>query len=344
MNSDCKPLTNYPLRERNTLGFEVVAEWALPITHAEQIPSAITWAKNAGSPYRTLGGGSNVVLPAQLPGLTLLMDIDFIEVLENHAAKTRLRVGAGVNWHAFVRWTLDQNYRGLENLALIPGTVGAAPIQNIGAYGVEVKEYIDAVEAYDCQTNQWVSLSKADCQFSYRHSVFKDEPNRFVITAVIFDLPKVWQPRISYADLTNHFANRSVDAITALEIFDAVCAIRAQKLPDPKVIGNVGSFFQNPVISNQQLQFLKEQFPQIVSYPESATHSKLAAGWLIDQCGFKGMQMGNVGVHNKQALVLTHRGGGNARELLKLARHIQKKVKETFGVELTVEPMIYSEP
>jgi UDP-N-acetylmuramate dehydrogenase len=340
MNSDCRPLTNYPLRERNTLGFEVVAEWALPITQAEQIPLAITWAKNAGSPYRTLGGGSNVVLPAQLPGLTLLMDIDFIEVLENQAAKTRLQVGAGVNWHDFVRWTLDQNYRGLENLALIPGTVGAAPIQNIGAYGVEVKECIDAVEAYDCQTNQWVSLSKKDCRFAYRHSLFKDEPNRFVITAVIFDLPKVWQPRISYADLANHFANHAVDAITAPAIFDAVCLIRTQKLPDPKVIGNVGSFFQNPVISNQQLQSLKGQFPQIVSYPESATHSKLAAGWLIDQCGFKGMQMGNVGVHDKQALVLTHRGGGNASELLKLAEQIQRKVKETFGVELVVEPII----
>ncbi len=340
MNFDCKPLANYPLRERNTLGFEVIAQWALPITQAEQIPQAITWAKNAGLPYLTLGGGSNVVLPAQLPGLTLLMDIDFIEVLEDDAVKTRLRVGAGMNWHNFVRWTLDQNYRGLENLALIPGTVGAAPIQNIGAYGVEVKEYIDAVEAYDCQTNQWISLSKTDCQFSYRHSVFKDEPNRFVITAVIFDLPKEWQPRVSYSDLTNYFTNRAIETIAAQEIFDAVCAIRTQKLPDPKVIGNVGSFFQNPVISNQQLQSLKGQFPQIVSYPESATHSKLAAGWLIDQCGFKGMQMGKVGVHDKQALVLTHCGGGNASELLKLARQIQKKVKETFGVELVVEPMI----
>jgi UDP-N-acetylmuramate dehydrogenase len=341
MNFDCKPLANYPLRERNTLGFDVVAEWALPITQVAQIPQAISWAKHLGLSHLTLGGGSNVVLPTQLPGLSLLMDIDFIEVLKNRAAKTRLRVGAGVNWHDFVRWTLDQNHLGLENLALIPGTVGAAPIQNIGAYGVEVKEYIDAVEAYDCQTNQWATLSKTDCQFSYRHSVFKDEPNRFVITAVIFDLPKAWQPRVSYADLTNHFANRSVDAITAPEIFEAVCAIRTQKLPDPKVIGNVGSFFQNPIISNQQLQILKEHFPQMVSYPESATHSKLAAGWLIDQCGFKGIQLGNVGVHDKQALVLTHRGGGNASELLGLAKQIQKKVKETFGVELTREPIIF---
>jgi UDP-N-acetylmuramate dehydrogenase len=342
MNFDCRPLANFSLRDRNTLGFEVIAGWALPITQAEQIPPAIRWAKNAGSPYRTLGGGSNVILPAQLPGLTLLMDIDFIEVLENQTAKTRLRVGAGVNWHDFVRWTLDRNYRGLENLALIPGTVGAAPIQNIGAYGVEVKEYIDAVEGYDCQTNQWVSLSNKECRFSYRHSVFKDEPNRFVITAVIFDFPKVWQLRISYADLTNHFENRTIETITAQEIFEAVCAIRTQKLPDPRVIGNVGSFFQNPVISNQQLQILKKHFPQMVSYPESATHSKLAAGWLIDQCGFKGMQMGNVGVHDKQALVLTHRGGGNAGELLGLAGQIQKRVKETFGVDLIPEPIFFN--
>jgi UDP-N-acetylmuramate dehydrogenase len=342
MNFDCKPLANFSLRDRNTLGFDVVAEWVLPITQAEQIPPAISWAKSAGLPHRVLGEGSNVVLPPQLPGLTLLMDIDFIEVLENRDLNTRLQVGAGVNWHTFVGWTLDQNYLGFENLALIPGTIGAAPIQNIGAYGVEVKEYIDAVEAYDCQNNQWVTLSRADCQFSYRHSVFKDEPNRFVITAVIFDLPKAWQPRLSYADLTRHFDNRSIDAITAPEIFEAVCAIRTQKLPDPKMIGNVGSFFQNPVISNQQLQSLKEQFPRIVSYPESATYSKVAAGWLIDQCGFKGMQMGNVGVHDKQALVLTHRGGGNASELLKLAGKIQTKVKEAFGVELVIEPILFT--
>lgn len=341
MNFDCKLLTNYSLRERSTLGFEVMAQWALPITQAEQIPSAIQWAKGVELSYRALGGGSNVVLPNQLRGLNLLMKIDFIEVLENRDSNTRLRVGAGVNWHDFVRWTLDQNHLGLETLALIPGTVGAAPIQNISAYGVEVKEYINAVEAYDCQTNQWVSLPKKDCRFAYRHSLFKDEPNRFMITAVIFDLPKAWQPRVSYADLNNHFGNRPVDAITAPAIFAAVCAIRTQKLPDPKAIGNVGSFFQNPVISNQQLQTLKEQFPQIVSYQESATHSKVAAGWLIDQCGFKGMQLGNVGVHDKQALVLIHRGGGNTTELLKLAGRIQKKVKETFGVELTREPIVF---
>ena len=342
MKPPFNPLLNHSLRQRNTLGFEVNAEYALSIQEANEVPSALAFAKDHGLPYRVLGGGSNVVLPNTLRGLTLLMDIDFIEVLENRDSITRLRVGAGVNWHAFVRWTLGQNYLGLENLALIPGTVGAAPIQNIGAYGVEVKEYIVAVEAYDCQTNQWTTLSKTDCQFSYRHSVFKDEPNRFVITAVIFDLPKAWQPRVSYADLTSYFDNRPVDAITAPEIFEAVCVIRTQKLPDPKVIGNVGSFFQNPVISNQQLRSLKAQFPQIVSYPESTTHSKLAAGWLIDQCGFKGMQMGNVGVHNKQALVLTHRGGGNAGELLGLAGQIQKRVKETFGVDLIPEPIFFN--
>ena len=335
------PLPNHPLRQRNTLGFEVSAQYALPIQEDQEVPVAITFAKDQGLPYHVLGGGSNVVLPNILKGLTLLMDIDFVEVLEKSDEGTLIRVGAGTQWHAFVSWTLNQGYPGLENLALIPGTVGAAPIQNIGAYGVEVKDYIDTVEAYDCKTGSWVKLSNADCQFRYRHSLFKDDPKRYVITTVVFRLPKAWQARIGYADLKAFFANTPHASITAQAIFDAVCAIRTQKLPDPKQIGNVGSFFQNPIIPNQQLQILKEVFPQIVSYPESTTHSKLAAGWLIDQCGFKGMQAGNVGVHTNQALVLTHFGNGNSEELLKLATHIQRTVKDRFGVDLVIEPIIF---
>jgi UDP-N-acetylmuramate dehydrogenase len=246
-----------------------------------------------------------------------------------------------VNWHHFVGWTLDHGYGGLENLALIPGTVGAAPIQNIGAYGVEVKDYVEHVEAFDCESMQWVKLYQSDCQFSYRNSIFKTNPSRYVISTVVFNLPHTWQPRITYADLQSYFVNRSIDSIAPKDIFTAVCAIRSQKLPDPKVIGNVGSFFQNPIVSNSHLLILKEQYPKIVSYTESATHSKLAAGWLIDQCGFKGMQSGAVGVHDKQALVLTHRGNGSASELLALAKTIQGAVKERFGVNLVIEPVVY---
>ena len=341
MKLPLNPLPNHSLRQRNTLGFEVSAQYALSIQEADEVPIALAFAKDHGLPYRVLGGGSNVVLPSTLEGLTLLMDIDFIEVLEKGEADTLIRVGAGAQWHSFVAWTLEQGYLGLENLALIPGTVGAAPIQNIGAYGVEVKDYIDMVEAYDCESGSWVKFSNADCHFRYRHSLFKDDPKRYVITAVVFRLPKAWQPRINYADLKAFFANTSHASITAQAIFDAVCAIRTQKLPDPKQIGNVGSFFQNPIVPNEQLRTLKEAFPQIVSYPENVTHSKLAAGWLIDQCGFKGMQVGNVGVHTNQALVLTHFGNGNSSELLKLATHIQRTVKDRFGVDLVIEPIIF---
>jgi UDP-N-acetylmuramate dehydrogenase len=205
-----------------------------------------------------------------------------------------------------------------------------------------VGQYIDHVEAFDCECGQWVILSKTDCQFSYRHSLFKKHPKRFIITAVVFDLPKSWQPRISYADINRHFAGLSPEDISATDIFTAVCKIRSEKLPDPKIIGNVGSFFQNPIVSNEQLNSLKREYPQIVSYPENSIHSKLAAGWLIDQCGFKGMQRGHVGVHSKQALVLTHDGEGDASELLRLAAEIQEAVNKRFSVSLEIEPIIFS--
>lgn len=341
MNWACNPLPNYSLRQRNTLHFEVNAQLVQAITKAQQLPEAITYAKERGLSYQVLGGGSNVVLPKQLSGLTLLMDIDFIKHVSEDISRVQLRVGAGVDWHRFVTWTLERGNWGLENLALIPGTVGAAPIQNIGAYGVEVKQYINHIEAYDGVAQQWVKLSKADCQFAYRHSLFKSDPKRFIITAVVFDLPKNWQPRIAYADLSRHFAGFSPEDISANAIFTAVCKIRSEKLPDPKIIGNVGSFFQNPIIPNDQLHALKREYPQIVSYPESNSHSKLAAGWLIDQCGFKGVQKGHVGVHTQQALVLTHDGGGNASELLRFAAEIQETVKKRFGVSLEIEPIIY---
>ena len=188
---------------------------------------------------------------------------------------------------------------------------------------------------------QWVTLDRAHCQFSYRHSLFKANSQRYVIAAVNFVLHKQWQPRISYADLQGYFSGKEHSFITPQAIFNAICAIRTQKLPDPKQIGNVGSFFQNPIVENSKLTELKQRYPAIVAYPENANHSKLAAGWLIDQCGFKGMQSGAVGVHDKQALVLTHRGNGSASELLALAKTIQGAVKERFGVDLVIEPVVY---
>jgi UDP-N-acetylmuramate dehydrogenase len=331
--------TNLNLKSRNTFGFDATAELAYEITAAEQIPVVMKEITTKKLPWRVLGGGSNVILPKILPGATLLINIPGIEVLNSNSEVTSISVGGGVNWHEFVSWTLENNLPGLENLALIPGTVGAAPIQNIGAYGVEVGDYIQLVEAYDAKEQVFVSLSKQDCRFAYRDSYFKQQPNRFIVTKVVFDIPKQWQARIQYADLAKQFPDNS--SPTAKDIFSAVCAIRTHKLPDPKVIGNAGSFFQNPIVPNEQYETLKLKYPELISYPEASNKRKLAAGWLIDQCGLKGQRMGNVGVYENQALVLVNHGGGTAQDMLGLAKCIQDAVHGKFGVKLEIEPNIF---
>jgi UDP-N-acetylmuramate dehydrogenase len=289
--------------------------------------------------WRVLGGGSNVILPESLPGATLLNNILSQEIIRSDEENSWLSVGAGVNWHEFVCWTLENDLPGLENLALIPGTVGAAPIQNIGAYGVEVGEYIDSIEAFDSTAHAFVTLPQEACQFAYRDSYFKQNPNRFIVTKVVFKIPKAWQARLQYADLAKQFAE-SNSSPSAKQIFDAVCTIRSNKLPDPKVIGNAGSFFQNPIVGNDQYDQLIKQFPGLVSYPEGPEKRKLAAGWLIDQCGFKGRRIGPVGVYEKQALVLVNHGDGTSTDILGLAKNIQEEVLGKFGVQLEIEPNI----
>ena len=335
-------LPNFSLRARNSFGFEVLAEQAYSITRAEQIRVVMEAIEAAGLPWRVLGGGSNVILPPTLPGVTLLMDIGGQAITRQDESGAVVSVGAGVNWHDFVIWTLDQSLPGLENLALIPGTVGAAPIQNIGAYGVEVGEYIQSIEAYDCHSKTLVNLPASDCAFTYRNSIFKAHPNRYIITRVHFYLPAAWSPRLRYADLAAAFVNRH--APTAEEVMVAVCKIRNRKLPDPKLIGNAGSFFQNPIVEKAQYLVLLEQFPELVSYPEGNERDgkrKLAAGWMIDRCGFKGLRAGAVGVYERQALVLVNHGGGSADSVLALAKTIQDKVQATFGVALSIEPIRY---
>ena len=331
-------LRNTQLRERNSLGFAATAELSCVIRSAEQIPLLMSTVLSTGMPWRVLGGGSNVVLPAHLPGMTLLMEISGQALISNDQTTTQIRVGAGVNWHEFVIWSVEQGLPGLENLALIPGTTGAAPIQNIGAYGVEVSDLIQSITAFDCTAQQVVELTPAACQFAYRDSIFKRHPQRYIISAVTFSLPKTWVPQLQYADLTNFFSSqKNLPSPTA--IFDAVCTIRQKKLPDPKVIGNVGSFFKNPTVSQTQLTQLFNTFPKMIAYPQSNGSHKLAAGWLIEQCGFKGAQRGAVGVFEKQALVLVNLGKGTATELLILASEIQSAVQDRFGVLLEIEPV-----
>jgi len=326
------------LMGRNTLGIESYAEQAMVIAHPEQIAPLMQDIAAHQLAWRVLGGGSNVVLPSTLPGITLLIDIAGKEVISSDETGTLIRVGAGEPWHDFVQWTLAQGFPGMENLALIPGTVGASPIQNIGAYGLEVARFIESVQAFDTQKDSFVTLSNRECAFAYRDSYFKKHPRRFIITHVTFKIPKSWSAVLTYAELAKQFANHSP---TPVEIFDAVCAIRSSKLPDPKVLGNAGSFFQNPIVSDAQYADLVKAHPALVSFADAPGQRKLAAGWLIDQCGFKGKRLGPVGVYEKQALVLVNHGGGSAQDILGLAKQIQDTVAKTFGVQLQIEPNIF---
>ena len=336
--SPVKSSSNLGLKHRNTFGFDANAELAYEITSPEQLPALMQEIAEKKLAWQVLGGGSNVILPSTLPGITLLMNITGQEIISADENATFLAVGGGVNWHELVAWTLENNLPGLENLALIPGTVGAAPIQNIGAYGVEIADYIDEIEAFDTKEHAFVTLKKEVCHFAYRDSYFKQNPHRFIVTKVVFRIPKTWKARIQYADLAKRFdgiANPSPE-----EVFLAVVKIRTQKLPDPKVIGNAGSFFQNPIVPNEQYETLLKSHADLVSYPDIPGKRKLAAGWLIDQCGFKGQRMGPVGVYKNQALVLVNHGGGTAQDILGLAKCIQDAVRTKFGVSLQIEPNI----
>ena len=333
-----KSIPNLGLKHRNTFGFDATAELAYEITAPEQIPEIMQEIAKKNLVWRVLGGGSNVILPNKLPGATLLMNIVGYEMISSDDDVTLLVVGGGVNWHELVAWTLENNLPGLENLALIPGTVGAAPIQNIGAYGVEIAEYIHSIEAFDTQAHAFVTLTQEACHFAYRDSYFKQNPNRFIVTKVAFKIPKAWKARIHYADLAKQFLEDTNPSPE--DIFLAVCKIRTHKLPDPKVIGNAGSFFQNPIVPNEQYETLLKAHGQLVSYPDAPGKRKLAAGWLIDQCGFKGQRMGSVGVYENQALVLVNHGSGTAQDILGLAKCIQDKVRQEFGVSLQIEPNI----
>ena len=330
---------NLGLKHRNSFGLDSMAEFAYEITSADQLPALMKEFGDKKLAWRVLGGGSNVILPESLPGATLLINILGQDLVKSDDTYSWLEVGAGVNWHELVSWTLEHNLPGFENLALIPGTVGAAPIQNIGAYGVEIGEYIDSIEVFDSAAPAFVTLPQEACQFAYRDSYFKKNPNRFIVTKIVFKIPKAWQARLQYADLAKQFTESNSNP-SAKQIFDAVCNIRTKKLPDPAVIGNAGSFFQNPIVGNQQYEQLIKKFQNLVSYPDAPGTRKLSAGWLIDQCGFKGKRIGPVGVYEKQALVLVNHGGGTSIDILGLAKNIQEEVLGKFGVQLEIEPNI----
>ncbi len=288
-----------------------------------------------------LGGGSNVLLTRDLDAVVLKVEVMGRRLVQARDEAFVVEAGAGENWHAFVAWTLAQGWPGLENLALIPGTVGAAPVQNIGAYGVELAERFDSLDAVDLTTGRKVTLTRAMCRFGYRDSVFKHElAGKSVITRVRFALPRPWRPVLGYVDLERRMAEAGDTHPDAQTVFDWVCAIRRAKLPDPAQIGNVGSFFKNPVVSAEQCRDIIGRDPEVVHYPLPDGTVKLAAGWLIDACGWKGKTIGRAGVYDKHSLVLVNRGGASGAEVLTLARAIQESVYGRFGIRLEPEPVI----
>ena len=346
MQPDLDIQTNFSLKNLNSFGIDVRAHAYLKITSRAQLQQALRNRALAALPRLVLGGGSNILLTQDFDGLVLHMASSGIEIVARDPDLALaldpdvdyVCAAAGENWHSFVLWTLAQGLGGLENLALIPGTVGAAPIQNIGAYGVEIKDSLHSVTVFDGDSGLIRVLERDACRLAYRDSIFKHRGGRaLVVLDVTFALPKKWQPQLRYAELAQ--ALKGNTAPTAREIADAVIAIRRRKLPDPAVIGNAGSFFKNPVVSTEQCVLLLKQFPALVHHAQGDGSEKLAAGWLIDQCGWKGRNLGPAGVYPKQALVLVNNGGASGPDIVRLAQAIQADVLARYGVRLEPEPV-----
>jgi UDP-N-acetylmuramate dehydrogenase len=333
--------TGMSLRPFNSFGVEARARHFARIRSVDELARVLADPDLARLPRLVLGGGSNLLLTGDFDGLVL--KIDLLGRHEEPASDThwRVRVGAGENWHATVEALLAADRPGLENLALIPGSVGAAPIQNIGAYGLELAERFDSLTAWDVAQQREVRMDLTDCAFGYRDSVFKSAlAGQRIVLDVTFALPRDWQPVTGYAEVAQELRSRGSSSPQPRDVFDAVVAIRRRKLPDPAQIGNAGSFFKNPIVSREQRTDLIARFPSLVSYPLAGGRFKLAAGWLIEAAGMKGLTRGRAGVYEKQALVLVNRGGATGAEILALAREVQDKVAEKFGVRLEPEPVV----
>ena len=348
---------NVALQPLNSFGIAARAQSLVRVRHEADLEA---WRSLPGwvppspeAPVFVLGGGSNLVITGDVKALVLKVEIAGRRLLEETEKGWLIEAGAGENWHSLVAWTLAQGWPGLENMALIPGSVGASPVQNIGAYGVELQDRFHSLDAVDLVTGQAFSLEAAQCGFGYRDSVFKHAPSdersfglagRALITRVRFWLPKPWQPVLGYLDLERKMDETGIREPDAQQIFDWVVAIRRAKLPDPAVIGNAGSFFKNPTVSPEQCADIIARDPKVVHYPMDDGSIKLAAGWLIDACGWKGKSVGNAAVYEKQALVLVNKGGPEqpctGGEVMTLAKAIQTSVYERFGIMLEPEPVV----
>jgi UDP-N-acetylmuramate dehydrogenase len=325
------------LQPLHTFGLPARARELRLLTNQDDL-MAFARVRQEGQPFLLLGEGSNTVFTSpQVDATIWKVALKGRRYLGCDGVHHHLRVWAGENWHHTVEWTVAMGWGGLENLALIPGCVGASPVQNIGAYGVELKDRVSAVHVFDLDVQKECIFNLDECEFAYRDSIFKHAAQgRYVITAVDFALPVQWQPVLGYGDVAQRVAE--LGKLTPLNLFKVISAIRTEKLPDPAVLGNSGSFFKNPIVSESKAQALVEQFPNIVNYPADNGQVKLAAGWLIEQCGLKGYVLGGVGVYSKQSLILVNLGKGQGAELRQLIEHVQAQVQARFGVLLEPEP------
>lgn len=345
MNADAggyRVIENARLDARNSFGVAARAPLLVEVTRSEVLPELFGQAMPRDANPLVLGGGSNILFAADPEGIVLALATRAIQPIGETDAAILVRADAGVIWHDFVLWALGHGLSGLENLALIPGTVGAAPIQNIGAYGVEVRECIEAVEAFDRQAQAFVRLTSNDCAFGYRDSVFKHVPDRFVVTAVEFRLARTFTPRLHYAGLHEELTAMGITgAPRASQVAEAVMRIRRRKLPDPAVLGNAGSFFKNPIVPDSTAQALLAEHPDLPSYPSgNPATRKLSAAWMIDRSGWKGRREGDAGIAATHALVLVNHGQASGAQLLDIARQVAADVHARFGIALQPEPRI----
>ncbi|MDB6146306.1 MAG: murB [Pseudomonas sp.] len=329
------------LKPFNTFGVEVQAKAFAEAHNDDDVRQALAYSTEHGMPLLVIGGGSNLLLTADIQALVLRMHSRGLRILSDDGERVVVEAEAGEAWHPFVLWSLEQGLSGLENLSLIPGTVGAAPMQNIGAYGVEIKDVFHSLTALDRQTGELREFSLEDCAFAYRDSVFKHQVARWLILRVRFVLSRAVRLHLDYGPVRQRLDQQGIDQPTPKDVSLAICAIRSEKLPDPAVLGNAGSFFKNPLVSADLAAELKREHPGLVAYPQADRRVKLAAGWLIEQAGWKGFRDGDAGVHHLQSLVLVNYGTATGLQLLDLAQRIQHDIAERYQVTLEMEPNLY---
>jgi UDP-N-acetylmuramate dehydrogenase len=329
---------NHSLKPYNTFGISASSKLFITINSIEELQELLTTSQFLSNELLVLGGGSNILLTKNFNGLAVKNNLKGIELLQNNEEFVLVKCNAGEVWHEFVLWCIQKNYAGLENLSLIPGCTGASPMQNIGAYGVEIKDVFYELEALNIQSGELINFSKNECEFGYRESVFKRKlKNQFIITSVTFKLLKKPIFHTEYGAIKQELDSMKVTELSIKNISQAVINIRKSKLPNPSEIGNAGSFFKNPEVSLEAYQKLKNHFNNIVAYELENGNYKLAAGWLIEQCGLKGYRVGDAGVHKLQSLVLVNYGNASGNEIYNLSTHVIDSVKEKFNVDLERE-------